>query len=75
MTCFYCKRRTQSSTTIYTVRHQNFTVAIKNVPCEKCSLCGEEFLNGETLWKIEKNIEYIKNTGNIAVNYNKTDFK
>lgn len=54
MTCFYCKRRAQFSTTTYTVGYQNFTVAIKNVPCEKCFLCGEEFLNGETLLKIEK---------------------
>lgn len=69
MTCLYCKGRTQAFTTTYTVRHQNFTITIKSVPCEKCSLCGEGFFNGETLERIEKIIGKFKDMGNITVDY------
>lgn len=57
MICFYCKGRTFFSITTYIARYQDFTMAINNVPCEKCSQCGEEYLNGKTLEKIEKIIQ------------------
>ena len=53
MTCFYCKGNIESSTTTYMTDYQGCYIIIKNVPCEKCSQCGEEYLNGETLERIE----------------------
>ena len=47
MTCFYCKGNIESSTTTYMTDYQGCYIIIKNVPCEKCSQCGEEYLNGE----------------------------
>ena len=38
----------------------NRIIIIKNVPCEKCSQCGEEYLNGETLERIEEIIQKVK---------------
>ena len=40
--------------------YQGCYIIIKNVPCEKCSQCGEEYLNGETLERIEKIIQKVK---------------
>ena len=57
MTCFYCKGNIESSTTTYMTDYQGCYIIIKNVPCEKCSQCGEEYLNGETLERIEERID------------------
>ena len=58
MTCFYCKGNIESSTTTYMTDYQGCYIIIKNVPCEKCSQCGEEYLNGETLERIEEIMNY-----------------
>lgn len=60
MTCFYCKGNIETSTTTYMTDYQGCYIIIKNVPCEKCTQCGEEYLNGETLEKIEEIIEKVK---------------
>lgn len=60
MTCFYCKGNVEKTTTTYMTDYQNCYIIIKNVPCEKCSQCGEEYLNGETLQKIENIIAKVK---------------
>ena len=59
MTCFYCKGNIESSTTTYMTDYQGCYIIIKNVPCEKCSQCGEEYLNGETLERIEEIIQKV----------------
>lgn len=59
-TCFYCKGDIESSTTTYMTDYQGCYIIIKNVPCEKCSQCGEEYLNDETLEQIEKIIQKVK---------------
>lgn len=61
MTCFYCKGNVEKTTTTYMTDHQNCYIIIKNVPCEKCTQCGEEYLSGTTLEKIEKIVERVKN--------------
>ena len=47
MTCFYCKGNIESSTTTYMTDYQGCYIIIKNVPCEKCSQCGEEYSDGD----------------------------
>lgn len=51
MTCFYCKGNIETSTTTYMTDYHDCYIIIKNVPCEKCTQCGEEYLSGETLEK------------------------
>lgn len=48
-------------------------IIIKNVPCTKCTQCGEEFLNGVTLQKIERILESLNSmlTEIAVVDYNK----
>ena len=57
MTCFLCKGDVEKSTTTYMTEYNGCYIIIKNVPCTKCTQCGEEFLNGVTLQKIEKILE------------------
>lgn len=54
MTCFFCKGKMAESTTIHTVELDNCIVVIKNVPCMKCSQCGEVVINGEVAARIEE---------------------
>lgn len=61
MRCFYCKGGSlQKSTTTYMTSYQNCYIIIKNVPCNKCTQCGEEYISGSTLMKIEEIISSVK---------------
>ena len=73
MTCFLCKGDVEKSTTTYMTEYNGCYIIIKNVPRTKCTQCGEEFLNGVTLQKIEKILEGLKSmlTEFAVVDYNK----
>lgn len=73
MTCFACKGSLTNSTTTYMTECNNCYIIIKNVPCKKCSQCGEEYLNGITLQKIESIIARLKDllTEIAIIDYNK----
>jgi len=58
--CFLCKGNTESTLTTYMTAVDNCYVIIKNVPCQQCTQCGEEYLSGTTLQKIEEIIEKLK---------------
>ena len=60
MKCFLCKGDTVKSTTTYMTAYKNCYIIIKHVPCQKCSQCGEEFINGSTMQKIESIISKLK---------------
>ena len=60
MNCFLCKGDMLSGTTTYMTAYNNRYIIIKNVPCLKCEQCGEEFINGATLLKIEGIIDKLK---------------
>lgn len=60
MACFYCKGSIEETTTTYMTDYENCYIIIKNVPCEKCIQCGEEYLSGATLKKIEQIIDKVK---------------
>ena len=73
MTCFACKVNVQKSTTTYMTESYGCYIIIKNVPCTKCTQCGEEYLNGVTLQKIESILTRLKNmlTEIAVIDYNK----
>ena len=73
MTCFLCKGDVEKSTTTYMTEYKSCYIIIKNVPCTKCTQCGEEFLNGVTLQKIERILESFKSmlTEIAVIDYNK----
>ncbi len=72
MTCFTCKGNVQKTTTSYMTEYDGCYIIIKNVPCSKCTQCGEEYLNGVTLAKIESILEKLKDilTEVAVVDYN-----
>ena len=73
MTCFTCKGYMEKSLTTYMTEYNGCFLIIKNVPCSKCTQCGEEYLNGVTLQKIEAIFENFKTmvTEIAIVDYNK----
>ena len=40
--------------------HCGCYIIIKNVPCERCTQCGEEYLDGTTLERIEEIVQKLK---------------
>lgn len=60
MNCFLCKGDLEKSTTTYMTDYNNCYIIIKNVPCRKCTQCGEVYLNGVTVQKIEEIIKRLK---------------
>lgn len=60
MNCFLCKGDMLPGTTTYMTAYNNCYIIIKNVPCFKCEQCGEEFINGVTMLKIEGIIDKLK---------------
>ncbi|MCD7766410.1 MAG: type II toxin-antitoxin system MqsA family antitoxin [Lachnospiraceae bacterium] len=61
MNCFYCKGDVENDTTTYMTDYQGSYIIIKNVPCQKCTQCGEEYISGDVLLKIETIIKNVKN--------------
>ncbi len=55
MNCFTCgSNHMIEATTIYVEKLENGILIVKNVPCKKCSQCGEEFFSMATMKEIEK---------------------
>lgn len=48
------------STTTYMTTYNDCYIIIKNVPCLKCEQCGEDYINGSTMLKIESIIDKLK---------------
>ncbi len=57
MNCFLCKGSLTAATTSYMTTCCNCCIIIKNVPCSRCDQCGEEFIDGAALLKIQKIID------------------
>ncbi len=55
--CVFCGGSLKNDVTDYVEKIDNYIVVIKNVPCEKCSQCGEEYFSN----KVAKKIEFILN--------------
>ena len=52
--CIYCKNDTvEPSTTTHVVTFDDCVIIIKNVPCEKCSQCGEVYYSRDTAKKLD----------------------
>ncbi len=58
--CFYCKGTMKDGFSNYMVDLDGHFIIIKNVPCHKCSQCGEVSYSGETVTKIEEIIAKLK---------------
>ena len=55
MNCFTCgSSHIVEAYTIYVEKFENGILIIKNVPCRKCTQCGEEFFSMTIMKEIEK---------------------
>lgn len=62
MNCFTCgSNHTIETTTIYVEKLESGILIIKNVPCKKCTQCGEEFFSIAIMKEIEKLSKMAKN--------------
>ena len=60
MRCHFCKGNLKASTTEYMEKIDNFIVIIANIPCEKCSQCGEAYFSDEVAEKLENILDSIQ---------------
>jgi YgiT-type zinc finger domain-containing protein len=62
MVCLSCKTgEMQESTNAYFIQSNHCYVIIENVPCYKCSQCGEIFYKASVLEKIDGIMERLEN--------------
>ena len=71
MSCFFCKGDMTESTTTHFAELENCIVIVKNVPCTKCTQCGEVTYSGEVAAQLEKIIDKLSGifTEIAVVNY------
>ncbi len=60
MRCHFCRGNLEKSTTEFMEKMDNFIVVIENIPCEKCTQCGEAYFTDEVAGKIEQILDSIK---------------
>ena len=68
--CTFCSGKTEYGVTEYIEKQGNYIVIIKNVPCNKCAQCGEEYFSTEVVQVLEKildTIEYISSELTVTV--------
>lgn len=55
MNCFVCKDNMKEGLTSHVVNlDSGCTIIIKNVPCMKCTQCGEVWYNGKVMAQLER---------------------
>lgn len=62
MTCLLCKGKMVEDTTTHVVDLKNCIVIIRNVPCFKCTQCGEVTYTGVVMKQLEKILDTLENT-------------
>lgn len=61
MHCFICKGDMKDDITTHVSDLGNCIIIIRNVPCKKCTQCGEIIYTGDIENKIEKIIDTFEN--------------
>ena len=58
--CFFCKGSMENGFTNYMADLNGHFIIIKNVPCHKCTQCGEVSFSGETAARIDEIIDKLE---------------
>ena len=65
--CHFCGNTDFKQTTVkYTYTHKNKYLIVDDVPCKKCTYCGEEYFKAEVLKSIEHEFNEIHVHGKIV---------
>jgi YgiT-type zinc finger domain-containing protein len=78
MKCFICKGKLEESTTSEFKDFGNCIIFVRNIPCEKCTECGELALSLKVGVRVEEIVDTLKDslTAEIAVvQYSPTEIK
>ena len=62
MTCFFCKGTMRPEFTTHFAQVENSIIIVKNVPCSKCSQCGEVTYSGTIVRRLEQIVADIEKT-------------
>ena len=62
MTCFFCKGAMQADFTTHFSQVGDCMIIVKNVPCSKCSQCGEITYSGTVVQRLEQIIGELEKT-------------
>jgi len=58
--CQFCGNKNFKNVNVeYTYKRNNQRLLVKNVPCEQCEFCGEQYFHAEILKKIEQEFDEI----------------
>lgn len=58
--CVLCGGNLEQSTTEYIEKQDNYIVVIENIPCEKCTQCGEAYFSDTVAQNIENILSQIQ---------------
>lgn len=58
--CVYCGGSLKETTTDFVEKIDNYVIVIKNIPCEKCIQCGEDYFSNDVAEKIESILNSIQ---------------
>jgi len=62
--CQFCGNKNFKSVTVeYTYKKNNQLLMVKNVPCEQCEYCGEQYFRADILKEIEQEFNDIYSGG------------
>lgn len=61
MICFFCKGSMVDSATTFTATPADKVFVIKNVPCHKCTQCGEVVYNAVVVRRLEQITDQLEN--------------
>lgn len=53
MTCFFCKGDLKESVTPHMIELSNCVLIVKNVPCRRCTQCGEVILSSNVIERLD----------------------
>ena len=58
--CVYCGGTLQPDKIDFVEKVENYVIVIKNVPCEKCTQCGEEYFSSPVARQLERILDSIQ---------------
>ncbi|MCI9173842.1 MAG: type II toxin-antitoxin system MqsA family antitoxin [Lachnospiraceae bacterium] len=58
--CVYCGGTLKPDHVDYIEKIDNYIIVIRNVPCEKCTQCGEEYFSGTVAKQLESIVNNIQ---------------
>ena len=66
MKCIFCKGKVTDGVTTDVTDLESCVIVIRNVPCHKCTQCGEVSFTIGVSERLEKIVDTLKNSGSVT---------